>query len=362
MLGHKKADGQTQKPAHTSDAAPQLWQPTRLVLLAIFILLFSASVVWFAWYTRQPSDNANFSGPAEHIKVGNIGEYSIFNLIAKEKGYFAANGLDVDITEYPSGPPAVADLLRGKNDFAIAADLVGVNALFTNKQLRILSQVSQQHVFYLIVRKDKGIAKPADLRGKKIGVTKKGAGEFFLSRYLNLNGMTTADITVADLSPTDMMIQLSSGQADGIVIFEPHVYDLIQSMGGNITVFAIQGEQPTVGLAYTTEYFTTQKPEVVRRYVASLLAAQTFLKEHDQEARQILARAMNYDIAYVNYLWPKIDFSLTLRQSLLIGMEDEARFLIQEHLADQTTAPNFRNYIYFDALKQLDPQAVTISR
>jgi hypothetical protein len=38
MLGHKKADGQTEKPGHTSDAAPQLWQPTRLVLLAIFIL------------------------------------------------------------------------------------------------------------------------------------------------------------------------------------------------------------------------------------------------------------------------------------------------------------------------------------
>ena len=152
----------------------------------VCIVAASLSALWY-FYIAKPQSSSIYSGKVNKINIGNVGEYSIFNLIARDKGFFLRNGLDAHIAEYSSGPPAVADLLAGKNDFAIGADFVGVNAIFTHPDLRIISQVSQQFSFSIIARKDKAIASPADLKGKRIGVTKNGAGEFFLGRFLNFN-------------------------------------------------------------------------------------------------------------------------------------------------------------------------------
>jgi NitT/TauT family transport system substrate-binding protein len=318
---------------------------------------------WLIKERISPAQTARpqaYQGPIEDIIIGNVGEYSIFNLIAKDKGYFAQNGLRATIKEYASGPPAVADLLAGKSDFAIGADFVGVNNLFTNPHLRIVSQVSHQHAFQMVARKDKGIAAVSDLRGKKVGVTKKGAGEFFLGRFLNLNDLQVDDVTEIDMTPTDMISQITNGQIDAIVIFEPHPYNLAKSLGSAVTVWPVQGKQATLALAYATDTVINAKPDVVRRYVASLVQAEEFLQAHPAEAKQLLARTMKYDAAYVSYIWPKITFGLSLNQNLLVSMEDEARFLIDSKATPQTKVPNYLESIYFDGLEKAKPQAVTV--
>lgn len=334
---------------------------SRAIIAAALAVVLGVSAGLYIWLQHKtPPTSTTYTGSVEHITIGNVGEYSIFNIIAKEKGFFAQNGLDAEVTEYPSGPPAVADLLAGNNDFAIAADFVAVNYAFTTDQLHILAQASHQYVFSIIARKDRGITKAADLRGKKIGVTKKGAGEYFLGRYLNLNGMTTTDVTEVDLTPVDMSIQLASGQVDAAIIFEPHIYNLKKSLGDTVNILPVHGDRPTVAVVYTSKYVIDNKPEVIRRYMAALTDAQKYLEQHGPETRQLLQRTMSYDTAYVQYLWPKITFSLSLPPSLVQGMQDEAHFLINEHLAPQNEVPNYLDYIYFDGLEAAQPNAVTI--
>src|SRR5579859_3747041 len=100
------------------------------------IILFAVATIVFI---KTPSSLQHYQGLVEHISIGNVREYSIFNVIAKEKGYFTDNGLNADVKEYESGPPAVADLLAGKVDFAFASDNAGVQAIFTHPQLRIIA-------------------------------------------------------------------------------------------------------------------------------------------------------------------------------------------------------------------------------
>src|SRR5262249_5549202 len=151
------------------------------------------------------------------------------------------------------GPPAVTDLLAKKVDFAIAGDFVGVNNIFKNGNLRILSQVSEQESFHILARKDKGINQPSDLKGKTVGVTFNGAGQFFLYRYLSLHDMKATDIKSKNLTPDQMTSQITDGKIDAIVIFEPHVYDLQKSLGDKIVNWSAQGSELTSALAYTTQ-------------------------------------------------------------------------------------------------------------
>ena len=60
--------------------------------------------------------------------------------------------------------------------------------------------------------------------------------------------------------------------------------------------------------------------------------------------------------------WDEFVFELSLDQSLLISLEDEARWAIKNNLTDKKEIPNFFNFIYTQALEEVKPEAVTIIR
>ncbi|MEK7103149.1 MAG: NrtA/SsuA/CpmA family ABC transporter substrate-binding protein [Patescibacteria group bacterium] len=282
--------------------------------------------------------------------MANIGEYSIFNIIAKEKDFFEKNGLDVQMKEYDSGATSMAALLSGKADVAVAADFVGVINMFNNPNLRVLAEVSNHDVFRVIARKDKGISSPSDLKGKTIGVTQKTAAEFYLGRFLTFNNTALADVKIVNLSPKSMIDMLNQGTLDAIVTFEPHAYKLEQSMGDNLVVWSAQGDQRALGLVYSTSEFVNNNPDVVEKYLRSLVDAKQYLDIHPDETRSLIAQYLRYSDDYITHIWPKFNFEISLGQELVLTMESQARWAINNKLTTQEKVPNYLNFIYFPAL------------
>ena len=57
---------------------------------------------------------------------------------------------------------------------------------------------------------------------------------------------------------------------------------------------------------------------------------------------------------------PENRFSLSIDQSLILAMEDEARWMISNKLTGEKQVPNFLDYIWDDGLKAIKPEAVNI--
>jgi len=53
---------------------------------------------------------------------------------------------------------------------------------------------------------------------------------------------------------------------------------------------------------------------------------------------------------------------LMLDQTILVSLEDEARWAMKERLTDKKEVPNYLDFIYVDALEQVKPETVTIIR
>ena len=49
-------------------------------------------------------------------------------------------------------------------------------------------------------------------------------------------------------------------------------------------------------------------------------------------------------------------------QALILAMEDEARWRIENKLTDKTTVPDYLDFMYIDALEVVNPGAVTVIR
>ena len=69
---------------------------------------------------------------------------------------------------------------------------------------------------------------------------------------------------------------------------------------------------------------------------------------------------MNFTETYIETVWKQNQFGLSLDQSLIVAMEGEARWMINNNLTNATLVPDFTNYIYFDGLRTIKPEAVNI--
>lgn len=334
------------------------------VKIVISISLFVTAIFIIGGYFLffDKSEPAKYTGPIEKIVIGNLGEYSTFNLVAKEKGYFLENGLDVEINEYESGPPQMNDLHKGKINFAMAGEFPGVSNMLKDDHFRIVTMLSKQKVSQVVARKDRGINNPKDLKGKEIGLTKSSVNEYFLGHFLLFNNLSISDVNIVDLSPLEMTKQINSGQIDAVVAYEPTPYNIQRILGDNAISWSAQGNQDTYILAYSTEEFIKNHPQIVERYVKSLIQAEEYTEKNNMEIKDFTARALHYDNDYINYVWPNIAFKLSLEQELILIFENVTRWAIENKLTDKTTVPNYLEYIYFDALNALKPEAVNVIR
>jgi hypothetical protein len=59
-------------------------------------------------------------------------------------------------------------------------------------------------------------------------------------------------------------------------------------------------------------------------------------------------------------VWPDHQFALSLDQSLILAMEDEGRWMIDNNLTSEKTIPDFRGYIYTRGLEEVKPESLNI--
>ncbi len=328
--------------------------------VAVGVVVVAVVVGLTAWVQYKPAKAPHYTGPTERMTTGLIGEYAALVWIAHAQGYFTDQGLDVTLKEYPSGPAALDGLLTGKVDMAMASDFAGVRNSFTGADLKILANLSKSEAFDMIARRDHGIKDLADLKGKKIGLTRKTVGEFYLGQFLTFNRLALRDINLVDMPQDQLGAALKAGQVDAVVVFEPNAYKAKKQLGANAVRWSVQSGQSIYSLLYTTGKFTRERPQVIERYLRAVVQAEQFVKNHEAEARTIIAARLKYDAAYINYIWPKFQFAATLDQELLLNMDDEARWTIENKLTSNSKLPNYLNFLYLPGLKAVKPEGITV--
>lgn len=332
----------------------------KLLVVAFLLITVIISGYFYLKPISKVQNSTPISNTLEKIRLGNVGEYTIFNLIAQEKGFFKENGLDAEIKEYTSGPASLAGLFNGETDINVAADFVGVRNIFDHPELRILAQVNYHRVFQIASRKELGINNPSDLKAKKIGVTKNSAGEYFLGAFLDENNLKLNEIKMVDLTPPEMIAKLETGEIAAVALFEPHIYKLKAKYGDDLISWDVQGIQNISALIYSTTPFIEKNPELVEKYIKSLIKAEDYYESNPENVKEIVARKLNYDKGYIDYSWPKFTHFIGLNQELLLNMESEARWVINNKLTTKTEVPNYLDYIYFKPLNTSKPNAINI--
>jgi ABC-type nitrate/sulfonate/bicarbonate transport system substrate-binding protein len=150
-------------------------------------------------------------------------EQSAFLYIARDQGFFAANGLNVTIRDdYPSGVGPVSDVQNGRLDISVSAEYPLLPAIFNGSDLSVIGTIDHYQNEKIIGRKDRGIMNVSDLAGKRIGVPRGTIAEFFLGRFLNLHGIDREDVILENVPAAQSLDNLVTGDVDAVITWQPY--------------------------------------------------------------------------------------------------------------------------------------------
>jgi NitT/TauT family transport system substrate-binding protein len=282
--------------------------------------------------------------------------------IASTEGFFARNGLNVTIKEYDSGLAAVRGMLSGEKDIAGAAEYPIVGNAFNKDRVRIFASISKGGSFFVTARKDHGIETIADLKGKRIGVTFQTINEFYLGRFLNLNGIPISEVTRVNLPLAKLENALASDSIDAVISREPYFSSIQKRLGTSEISWPAQSGQLTSSLLVSRADWIREHPELVSRFLKSMAQAEDYTIRNPKQAKATVQKWMNQETSAIETEWSQVQFSLSLDQSLITAMEDEARWMIKNKLIKEKNVPNFLDYVYEDGLRAVKPEAVNIIR
>lgn len=294
-------------------------------------------------------------GPVERLTLGTSAvDLSALIWIAKAKGFFTEQRLDMDYKLYESGHLALKDLLAGKLDLATATEFAAVRLGLDRPDFRIISILDQARDQQLVARRDRGISTPADLKNKRVGVARNTSSEYYLQLLVVLEKMQSEDVHTVDLLPSGQVTAIAQGDTDAAMVWEPFVTMMKGELGKNAVSWSGQSGQDEYWLLLGTIGTIEKQPHAIRRFLSALASAEEFVKNHESGAMEIMAKHLGD--RHLGSLWKNHRFRLGLHRPFVLKMEAELKWIKSRGGTRQSEIPDLSGFIYFDALNAVDPK------
>lgn len=242
--------------------------------------------------------------------------------IAKEEGYFAKQGINVEFQKFQSSAMALPALANG--DIAVYGGSLSpglFNSIIKGAHVHIVADKGRLTpgtctATAFMVRRDLyesgSIRNISDLKGRKIMA---GSNEQYSTvRALALGNLTTADVNIVNMDYPTGVVALKNNAVDAGVLAEPYITEAINSGSAVILLPAEQYIPDNPFPLYYGPVFLEKDPELGRRFMIAYLQGVKQYNEGKTERNiEILQNYTQLDRKLLNEsCWMPIDINGSL--------------------------------------------------
>lgn len=223
-------------------------------------------------------------------------------LVEPDKGFFRARGIELVYMPGTGGGDAVRNLLSGQADVAFTDPGSFYAALDKGEKLRAIYDIYPQNVFNVVSLKSTNIRKPADLKGKRIGVYSLSSGTLAnLQLLLNQAGLSTRDVTIVVTGLLNFA-PLMQGQVDATAATDTGLLVARARGVGDVNVIEVRDSLNLSSDLFVVREETYQKrKDVLKRFLAAYRDSAQWMMDHPEEAARLaVKRAINGQNEAVN--------------------------------------------------------------
>jgi sulfonate transport system substrate-binding protein len=218
--------------------------------------------------------------------------YNPVSMTLKQKGLlekeFAKDGISIVWVQSAGSNKALEFLNAGSIDFGSTAGSAALVAKINGNPIKSIYVYSRPEWTALVTTKDSKIAKVADLKGKRVAVTRGTDPHIFLVRALLDAGLSEKDITPVLLQHPDGKTALIRGDVDAWAGLDPMMAQAEIEDGAKL--FFRKPDANTWGILNVRERFLKDHPDAVRRVLATYEEARkTSLSNYDDLKKTFMA-------------------------------------------------------------------------
>jgi ABC-type nitrate/sulfonate/bicarbonate transport system substrate-binding protein len=270
--------------------------------------------------------------------------------VARDMKLFERVGLAPTFVKFPGGTPMIEAAQSGSIDVASVGSVALLLGISRGLDWTVIG-VNPEGAYSqgLVARKDADIHRPADLRGKHVGVFKGSTAQFGLLMLMRQHGLQRHQLTLVYMTPEEQMVALKEGRIDAAMVWEPWMQRMIHGLGARlITTEGDLGVHTNVdGYTVRRQWLQSNRPTAVRFLQALLMANDIVKMDHS-----IAVRGWATDMAikegwseevYENvpppliheWINPRYSFALVKDSPLYRSLGYLAAFLLEEKLVHQ---------------------------
>jgi NitT/TauT family transport system substrate-binding protein len=296
--------------------------------------------------------------PIKLVIARTSGPASALLFIADDQGFLKANGLDAEIRNYPSTADATNALVAGEIVGAQPSAQIVSSLLGRGADVKILAVVSRNPRDMKVVGRS-DIARPEDLKGKKVAVVAGSASEFLMTSYLDSGKLKMADVELVKADAPEIVALMDRGDAQAFALWEPFPANALKVMGDKGKVLAVSEQLGYKGSLFQvmSGKFIAANPDVPARLMKSYTDAEAFLKAQPEKALQIIATASKLEVAQAKPLVEGGDYHLVADQDMLGELQKLGTWL--KDVGQLKEVPDYAKAIDTSGLQKADPGRVT---
>ena len=240
------------------------------------------------------------------IKVGysSIGVGQSLVWVAKEAGLFRENGLDVQLIFIGSSSILSQAIIAGDVPIAIMSGTAAINSQLAGSDLIMAASTKKDPAQAFLVTA-KGISQPAQLKGKKLAVSRLGASSDFILRLIlkKIGLVPDKDVAIVQIGSSPVrMAALANGVADGTALtFEEMM--IAKKMGFNVLMNLVDlGVESLNSDVVTTRRFMRDSRETVQRFIKGMVKAVSFFAANKKFSMDVIGRyTKSSDLEKIEY-------------------------------------------------------------
>lgn len=215
--------------------------------------------------------------------------------LAREKGFYAEEGLDVEIVQGTGSATTVNLVGSGSAHFGYADAGTMIKGVVSGQPVRAVAVLLQISPMAVIYRPENPIPDARALRGKRLGVTSGDALGQIFPAVLTANGIDENEVSVISFpTPAAKHDAMLAGRVDaflGYAFAQPVRLRYTRGVELESLLFSEAGVNTLSNAIIVNSRFLEQRPELVRRFLRATQRGVRATRENSQEAAKVLSVA-----------------------------------------------------------------------
>ena len=211
--------------------------------------------------------------------------------IAQEKGFFAEEGVEIELSVMENTPIKMGALMAGRVDLVASTADEFPTYMRDGRPLKYILAVDNSNGGDGVVS-NVSIGTVADLKGRTVAFEEGSVSQFFINALLRREGLTQDDIKMINMTATDAGVAFAANRVDAAVTWEPHLSQGASKDHGKILVSSSDTPGLIVDVVAVLESTALEHEAELKAFVRAWERALGFIESNPDEAYTIMANGV----------------------------------------------------------------------